>query len=139
MNGGLYYVRTADNKIYKISAKFPVKNIPGLYDYLADTVPSATVELYSENAVQKTAEDQTEIVNSNFRVYDLKDKKDNFICTFTQYTISNNELYYSVRDNEGGETYNFVKSLDSMPEVIPLIIEIAASLPSCKFKCFIWI
>ena len=103
LDGGLYYVLTADNKVYKIQAYFPVKNIPG-FDNLSETKPSASVSLFTENV--KDIYRLSEYGNIEITCSDLTDLKRNIIGKITKYS----ESYYSVRDNEGTERYDFIEN-----------------------------
>ena len=132
LDGGLYYVLTADNKVYKIQAYFPVKNIPG-FDNLSETKPSASVSLFTENVKDiyrylyltedgkaysfggsEDVYDEEKIILDEMSEYgnieitcsDLTDLKRNIIGKITKYS----ESYYSVRDNDGTERYDFIEN-----------------------------
>ena len=143
LNGGLYYVFTGDKKIYEISAKFPTKNVAG-FDTLSETEPSATVKLLAED-VEDMYDSEYKTSNGNaysvyggtgtydeeyilinemitygnirLKIHDLTDLKHNIIGKVTSYDVGNYDTYFSVRDNDGTERYDFVKNAKPLTHV----------------------
>ncbi|MBP0961330.1 MAG: dockerin type I repeat-containing protein [Oscillospiraceae bacterium] len=142
LNGGLYYVFTDDSKIYEISAVFPVRDVAGFT--LSDTIPSATVKLFAENVKDMYGSDyitsdgneysthggegnydeeyillneMIEYGNIRIKTHDLTDLKKNKLGKVTSYDVGGIEPYFSVRDNDGTERYDFVKNAKPLTHV----------------------
>ncbi|MBP1590776.1 MAG: dockerin type I repeat-containing protein [Oscillospiraceae bacterium] len=143
LNGGLYYVFTGDKKIYEISAQFPTKNVAG-FDTLSETKPSATVKLLAEDVEDMygseyktsngnaysiyggagTYDEEYILINEmitygniRLKIHDLTDLKHNIIGKVTSYDVGNYDTYFSVRDNDGTERYDFVKNAKPLTHV----------------------
>ena len=139
LNGGLYYVLTADHKLYKIRAFFPVKNVAG-FDTLSETKPSASVSLFAENVKDiynyfYISEDGTAHDFYGGNVYrdeeyiDLSEMIEygNLGISYSElYALGNDKAgnitnytgaYFSLRDNEGTERYDFIKDAKPLTHV----------------------
>ncbi len=143
LNGGTFYLLTDDNKAYIINATFPTTTkIPG-FEHLMEAEVSITKEQEVEGAADifyggyigtngiaysfsgdlydDYVKSKSDLMNSesmlrlsSFDILGLQNKK---IATITNYEISGKNHIYSIRDNEGTETYSFVKNAKPVSHV----------------------
>ena len=139
-DGGVYFVLTEDGKIYQIAAELPVKDIEG-YSKLSDNKVSVWVKLIAEDVVDMynhyyiTSDGKSYLTYSGKSDYDWKYNYFLDLINYgkismiqrvideyakeTQYFIPDNkeEIFYSIREKDGTERYDFIKNSKPLTHV----------------------